>query len=482
MKITASLLGCKVAFLFVFLSTGLYAQNAGQVFSLQQCIDLAIQNNINVKRTELNNEIAKADLLQSKLALLPSINASASQNYNIGFAINPATNTAARDVTFRNNSFGANTSVTLFNGLQNFNNIKLQKNNQQAVAFDVAASKNNLALQVCNAYMQTLLNAEVVDARNNQAMATQEQLKRQQKLFELGGVSKVKYLQLKAQFANEESQLIAAKVALDQSYLNLWQMLNMEIDTANKIVKPDANLLEQEMAVKNVNQVYQDFLGLSPEYAAADKRAQGAKISYQMAQGGMSPRLTFGAGLNSFYTTQAQQFVGEPTYQLVPLGVDINGNPSPYYTAIPRYSGTEVVPFREQLDKNFGKNFGFTLSVPIFNGWQVNNNIQKQRINLITADLNRKQVKLDVYKNVNQAYLDYVSAQRKLDAAKENFDANQEAFLLADNQFNLGALSMADYLNTKNQFLQSQTSLLQAKYEMMFRKKVMDFYMGKTLY
>ncbi len=470
----------KLTLLLLNLTTFVYAQHTSQPYTLQYCIEQALQNNINIKQKDLSINTAKVDYLQSKLSALPSINAQFTNNYNTGFAINPLTNTTQRDVTFRSNNIGINGSMVLFNGFQTVNTIRLQKSNTKAVELDVATAKQNLALQVANAYLQVLLNDEIVQTRKLQWNATNEQVNKQKRQFEFGGLSKVKYLQIKAQASNEEAQLVAAQTMLDQAYLTLWQLINIEPDTALKIEKPDFNQIKIESETKTAKQIYEDFLTRSTEISAAKQRVESARLNYSIALGGRSPRLTLGGGFNSFYTTQSTRGTGNPSTSFQPIGIDSFG--VPVYAPFTSYSQTEVVPFSDQFDKNLGKSIGFTLSIPIFNGWQINSNIKKQYINQLNASLTKKQVETDIYKNVNQAYLDFLSAQKKYQAGVSNYEANKETFDLASAQFELGALGTADFVQAKNQFLQAETTMLQNKFELLFRRKVLDYYLGKPLY
>lgn len=472
--------GCKLTLLLVIFAGSVMGQTVGKTYTLQQCIETALNQNINVQQRELTLRSAEADRFQSKMAALPSLNGQITNNYNTGFAINPITNTTQRDVTFRSNNFGLSSSVNLFNGFQTLNNIRLQQSNAKAVSLELAAAKNNLALQVANAYMQVLLNTEIVDARKLQLAATNEQLRKQEKTYELGGLSKVKYLQIKAQYANEEAQLVNAQTALDQAYLTLWQTINIEPLPENRISKPTFSAPETEKEVQQAQVIYQDFVSRSPEIKAAKQRTESARYAYNMALGGRSLRLSLSGSLSSFYTTQNTQGVGAGNNSLRQIGIDSFG--VPVYAPFTTFNQTEVVPFSNQFDRNLGKAFGFTLSVPLFNGWQVNNTIRKQYINQLSAKLTLKQTELDIYKNINQAYLDLTSAHKRYQSSLASYDANQEAFTLADTQFNLGALNTVDYLAIKNQYLQAQTSMLQARYELLFRKKVIDFYTGKSLY
>ncbi|MES2779168.1 MAG: TolC family protein [Bacteroidota bacterium] len=482
MKFNNTKLLRKVLFLSVILSCSMQMQ-AQRSYTLQECIDQAFKNNITIKQRELTQRSVEADRLQSKLNVLPSVNGQATNNYNIGFAINPVTNATEKDATFRSNNFAISSSVTLFNGFQNVNTIKQQNANAKATDADLLTTKNNIALQVSNAYMQVLMNAEITTAREIQIQSTAEQLKRQERLYELGGVNKVKLLQLKAQYASEESQLITAQTQLDQSYLTLWQLMNMAPDPNNTILKPDSSSVANiPNEIVGADVIYKSFLDKSPEVQAAKSRAEAARISHNVALGTRSPRLTLGASISSFYSTQTQQGVGTPSLLLVPIGQDAFGNPSPYFTSYPQYSSSEVVPFGEQFNRNLGKNVGFTLSVPIFNGYQASTNVQKARINRMSSELTQKQTELDLYKNVNQAYLDFKSSQKRYESNQNNYDANKEALTLAESQFNLGALSTADFIVTKSQYLQAETNLVQSKYELLFRRKVLDFYLGKGLY
>ncbi len=467
--------------IFLLICGNYSASYAQQNWTLQQCIDQALKNNLTVKQRELNLSSGKADHFQSKMNLLPSVNGQVTNNYNTGFSINPVTNQTLSDATFRSNNFVLSASMTLFNGLQNTNNVKLQASNVKATEEDVKTTRNNIALGVANAFMSVLLNEEIVKARALQIESTREQLIRQQKLFELGSSNKVRVLQLKAQVASEDLQLVTAQNQLQQSYLTLWQTMNINPDTANKIVKPASADFKVEEESQSADQIYNSFKERSPEIAAAKQRLRSAQLSQYIAQGGRSFRITTSAGINSFYSTQSMQGAGTPTLSSSIIGFDGSNNPI-YSIPFPRYTETEVIPFSTQFDRNLGKSLGFTLSLPIFNGWQVNNNIQKARINQEIATLNQQQTDLDVYKNVNQAYLDFKSAQKQYESSQLNYEANKEAFDLANSQLTLGAINTNDYITSRNQFLSAETSLLQARYQLLFRRKVLDFYLGKPLY
>jgi len=464
--------------IFIFVSTSLHAQ---RYWSLQECVDVAIKNNITVKQRELTKESVKADLLQSKLTLLPNVNGQLTNNYNTGFAINPFTNSAQQDVTFRNNSMGVSANMTLFNGFQQSNSIRMQQTNIKASEQDLESSKNTIRLNLANAYLQVLMNIELDERNVIQAQYTREQIVKQQKLYELGAANKVKLLQLKAQVSNEELQIVTGKNQLSQSYLTLWQLMNIEPDTNNKVIKPDIDISKIENEPRTATQIYQEYLNQSPDVKAAQLRSRSAEISKYVSLGGRSPRVSVNASLSSFYSTQTQQGVGNISYMPSALGFkDPNGQiPNLFYT--PGYSSYQVTPFSDQFNTNLGKALGFTLTLPIYNSWQVNTNVQKSKINEYSAHLTEKQVQNDLYKNITQALLDFNGAQKKYEANKTSLDANKESYLIAESQFTLGAISTTDYLNAKNEYEKAQSSYFQSKYELVFRRKVLDFYSGKSL-
>lgn len=465
----------------LIISTSLQAQKA---WTLEECINQAISSNIQIQQQSLQTQSAKADVLQSKLQAAPSINGSATNNWQTGFNINPKTNLPEENLAFRTNSFGASANMPLFNGFQTVNNMRLKESDYKASQFDLENTKNTISLNVANAYLSVLQQTEILAASNSQADATRKILERQQKLYDLGGLNRSKLLQLKAQLSNEEYAIINNQANLNQAYLNLWQLINVEPNDKNTIEKPNQMVLDVKDEVKTVDAIYNEFEKRSPDVVAAQHRLRSADLQHYVALGGRSVRLSVTGSASSFYTTLGvtSQFA---TINNPPIGYYLDGtgakqsvfSNSSYSVPV---SSSET-PFSDQFKKNFGTSLGLTLSVPIFNGWSVNTNIQKANIQQMNAKLNEKQVKLNVYKNVNQSYLNFKNAIKRYEASQETMDANKEAYEISEKQFELGALNISDYISSKNSFNKSQNDYLQAKYEVVFRRKVLDFYEGKPL-
>ncbi len=472
----------KVKYIWILILIGAITKNARaqKTYTLQECVDLALQNNLQTKQQGLQTESAKADVMQSKMAALPNLNAQGTNNWQTGFNINPSTNTPEENVSFRTNSVGASASMPVFNGFQTTNTQRLRQSDYTASKHDLENTRNNLKLNVANSYLRVMQQTEVVEAAKAQIEATRNQLERQQRLYDLGGVNKSKLLQVKAQLSSEELTYITQQNLLQSSYLDLWQLIDITPDTANKIARLNIEKVLIEDEVKTPIAIYNDFEKQSPDILAAKQRLRSAHLQNYIANGGRSVRLSLNASLSSFYTTLNRQGVGEPILGSTPFGFVQGTNQT---VLVPRstYSSTEIVSFGDQFSKNFGTSIGFTLSVPIFNNWSVNTNIQKANIQMETAKLTEKQTLQNLFKNVNTAYLNFKNAQQRYTAAQKTYDANKEALDISEKQFELGGLSTADYLASKNSFQKAESDFLQAKYELVFRKKVLDFYNGKPL-
>lgn len=454
-----------------------------KVWTLRECVDQAFSKNISIQQQQLQTLSAKADYFQSKMALLPNLNGNLTNNWQTGFAINPSTNLAQKGVSFRTNSFGVSSSVPLFTGFQNVNNVRANEARSKAVDEDLEQIKNNIALNVCAAYLRVLQNNELVNASIARVEATRAQVQRQQKMYELGSSNKSRYLQLKAQLSGEELNLVNAQNALMQAYLELWLLIEVKPDAANKIEAFDTKDLQVADEPQTIDMIFNEFVEKSPDVKAAALRYKASEIQTSMARGGRSPRLSFTASANSFFTTQSQTGFGDTTLRLVPTGfADNSGSLYPVYTPISGYKEYKTTPFNEQFDRNLGTNLGLNLSIPVFNGWSVSTNIEKAKINEQNARLQDKLTRNNLYRTISQAYVDFKSSYQRFQANTENLEANKEAFDMAEKQFELGAMNLADYLNTKNSYIRAEADYTQARYELVFRRKTLDFYQGKPLY
>jgi outer membrane protein len=467
----------------LFLGNVLFAQEQQKVsasMTLEQCIDFALKNNIQIKQTELNTDLSKVNLTQSQANLLPSLNANASHSYNIGRTIDRFTNQFA-DAQVLSQNFGLSTDITLFSGLQNINTIQQNRYTYLASKYDVDKMKNDVSLNVATAYLQVLYAMEALENAKNQMGITAAQVERTKKLVEAGTAANGALLDIKAQLASEELTVTTTQNQLDIAYLSLAQLLNLTTTEGFGIAKPELNVANQALLDVNPNQVYNSAVTTLPEIKSAEFKVKSADKAVDVAWGGLSPRLSFSASYGTGYSGLSQRVIGTPNF----LGYGPSGDftsagdtvLTPYFSS----PATEKIPFADQYKNNVNKSFGFFLTVPIFNRFQTKTSIDRARIQMLNAELTVESTKLQVQKNIQQAYADASALLKKYNATVKTVEAMQESFKYTQQKFDVGMINTNDYNDAKNKLIKAQSDLLQAKYEFVFKTKVLDFYQGKPL-
>jgi len=423
---------------------------------------------------------SKINLTQSQAALLPSLNASAGHSYNIGRTIDRFTNQFA-DAQVLSQNMGVSTEVTLFSGLQNLNTIKQNKYLYMAGKYDVDKMKNDISLNVATAYLQVLYAMELVDNSRNQMGITEAQVNRTKKLVEAGSVAKGNLLDIQAQLATEELNYTNAQNQLNIAYLTLAQLLNLENADGFTVVKPDLAIGNETLLTANPTQIYNTAVSNLPEIKSAELKFKSADKALDVAWGGLSPRLSFSASYGTGYSGLSQRVIGQPAF----MGYYPNGSITSAGDTVlsPSFSSPalEKTPFADQYKNNVNKSFGFYLTVPIFNRFQTKTAIDRAKIQKLNADLTTEITKQQIQKNVQQAYADANAGLQKYNASLKAITAMQESFKYTEQKYNVGMVNTMDYNDSKNRLIKAQSDLVQAKYEYVFKTKVLDFYQGKPL-
>ena len=468
---------------FIFIVTA-NAQEpvAGKAWTMEQCIDYALKNNISVKQSELNTEISQVNLTQSEVNLLPNLNGNFSHSYNYGRTIDRFTNEFATQEVLSQNLYLSST-FNLFSGLQNVNTIKENRYNFLASKYDVDKMKNDISLNIASAYLQILYSIEGLDNAKNQMGITASQVDRTQKLVDAGSAARGTLLDIQAQLATEELNVTTAQNNLDIAYLTLAQLLNMPTAEGFTIVKPEIAIANEALLTSTPAQIYNTAVVNLPEVKSADNRVKSAEKAVAVAWGGLSPQLSFSASYGTGYSGADKQIVGTPEITGAAATGDyaVNGSViSPVYS--PTFSAQyETVSFADQYKNNVNKTVGLNLTVPIFNRFQTKASIDKARIQKLNADLTVESTKLQVQKNIQQAYADANASLKKYTSTQKALEATQESFKYTEQKFNVGMVNTTDYNTAKNKLITTQSQLLQAKYEFVFKTKVLDFYQGKPL-
>ncbi|HNS12261.1 MAG TPA: TolC family protein [Bacteroidia bacterium] len=454
---------------------------AQEQWDLQRCIDHALENNIQIRQTELTTELNQHYKSQSIANLFPSLNGSASQNYYYGRSIDPFTNSFTTSQV-RSNNFAISSSISLFEGFQLQNALRQSQLNFLSSQFDLQKVRNDISLNVVTYYLQVLYNKELLKNTKAQVEATRVQRDKISRMFELGSLSKGNLLDMEAQLASDELREVQAQSSYDQSLLNLKQLLELNLDNEFDIKEPvlsDPALPADQM---NVNVIYAAALTTQPDIRSYELRVKSAEKGLAISRGARYPRLQLSGSIGTNFSTSSQDIVGYEINPPTTIFSGFTGTGDSVFTFInntdPKF---EQTPFRDQLDNNLGKSVGFSLQVPLFNGWAAKTNVARSKINLEQSRLNLDQTKKNMMKSVQQAVSDAYSAFKRFEAGEKSQRALSESFAFNQQRYDLGLISSYDYLLVKNNLANAEADLLQAKYDFIFRLKILDFYQGKPL-
>ncbi len=470
----------KKVLLFLMLmacSLGIHAQTASaKEWTLQECIQQAIQSNIRVQQARLNAESARTQVIQNIGIALPDLNGSASHVYNFGKTIDPFTNTFANDKVLSQN-FSIASNLTLFSGFRNINSISQARIFYQAVLHDIKKTENDISLSVASAYLQIIFNTELVLNARKQLLLTEQQVARTRKLVDAGSLAIGNLYDIQAQQASEELNLISMENQLQLSSLDLAQLMNLEDFSTFRIQVPLIEIPAQGPEV-SAEQTYQAAITGMPQVKSAELKVKSSFKGLQVARGGISPRLSLFASMGTGYSGANKEIDQVSLAGFDTTGITASGDPVLAPAFDYTYKGRE---FSDQIADNFNRSVGFRLTVPLMNGFQNRSAIRRAKIETESSELTLEQSKLDLRKEVQKAYLDASGALKKYNSANKALEAMLESFRYTQQRYDVGVINSFDYNTGKTRLAKAESDLLQAKYEYIFKLKVLDFYQGKPL-
>ena len=461
--------------LFLLISSYSFAQ---KLWTLEECIAHAKENNIQIKKAQLNQQLSEVSVLQSKMNFFPGITANTGYYFNFGKTIDPTTNLFVTQNT-QTNTLSVNGSLGLFNGLQRWNGLKQSQFDLMASVANTENIINNVELYVVGGFLDIVYAKENLKVAEDQLTLAQDQLDRTKRLVESGALSQSSLYDIEAQASQSEVTRVTAQNSLDIARLNLTQLLNLAepID----ISVPEINMSMQlgEMN-KTVGDIYDTALVTQPQIRGADYQLKSAEKGLSVSKGRLYPSLSLFASLTTNYSDFYKNYAADYNH----LNVDTIGavvtDLTPVVTLTPTIIQSSV-PFFDQYKDNFGKAFGFSLDIPIFNNWQYRNNITRSKIQVLDAQFNLESAKQQLLKDVQSAYADAVASKNSYEAALKAVASYQKSFEDGQLKFNAGLITSLDFTTLKNNYSKSQSDLLRAKYQYIFKLKVLDFYQGKPL-
>ena len=424
-------------------------------WTLERCISYAIENNIQLKQSALQVESSKYDKTQSLAQMFPNLNASTGFNTNFGRNIDPGTNQFVNEEV-QSNNFRVGSNVTLFNGLRLLNTFKQSQLDLLAAEYDLQGLSNDISMNIATAFMQVMFNEELLYVAQEQVTISSEQLGRTQKLVEAGSLPEGNLFDVEAQLASNELQVINAENALSASILALKQILNLPASESFRIKRPEVDFPLNGLEGRTVGTVYDHALNNWPQIKARETNLESARKSEKIAFATYTPTLSASASVSTFYSSAFQEF-DQTTFEF------------------------SDVPYPDQLDRNLSESIGINLSIPIFNGLSSRTSVKQARLGRINAELQLQDQKNQLYSSVQQAYNDASAAKRQFDASDKSLKATERAFEYAEQRYEVGMMNSLEFNTASNNLARVRSELLRAKYDYIFKMKVLDFYQGKPI-
>ncbi|GAB3916466.1 TolC family protein [Larkinella terrae] len=460
---------------------------AAQRYSLRQCIDIALQNNLQIKQGELNVQNSELLYRQSKLNLFPTVSGFANQSFSSGRNINPGTNSFITS-SVRSNNYQLQGQATVFNGFALQNTIKQNDLFLQSTEQNLRATQNNVSILVVQNYLNVLTYQEQLDIARRQVETTRGQLDRTTKLVDAGTLAEAQLYDLRAQVANDELAIVNAQNNLDLAKLALLQAMNLPAGNSGA---PTPGTLEVERYQLDdptlepysisAQQVFETATQFMPDVKAAELRVQSDAVGVKVAKAGLLPTLTLSGSISTLYSNVGLQkrIADGQTQTRIPIILP-DGTQTEIITLQDNFR-SENYTYGEQLNNNLNRGASLNLNIPIFGRFQARNRITTAIITQKTSEINADNVKLTLRQNIETAYTNMLAASNRYRATQIQVESLVKAFQAAESRFNAGALNSVDYNIAKNNLDKSRANLVQAKYDYVFRTKILDFYQNKPL-
>lgn len=453
--------------------------NMDNVWPLERCVQYAIDHNITIRQDSLNARLARYTLLQSQLSMLPAVNVSGNYGHSSGRSINPTTN------QFQNSAYSflgpsASSNVLLFGWMQVHNTIQKNRYSLQAALATLDQRRNDISINVANGYLAALLADEQVNISRNQAEVTKAKLDQTRAFADAGRVPELDVAQLESQLASDSANLVGAISSYNSAILDLKTLLTLDFSEPFVVKAPNlegsANLGLPPLRPEDI------FIAARNRFSsvkANELQVKAAEKALAAAKGNRYPQLSLSYQLGTNYASNYYSY--QQTTDLVGLApIGFTSKLDTVYQPVFR-TLTPTIPFSTQLENNLRQTTMLTLNIPLFNGWQTQYSVKQARINLAQRRLTEYSTELSLKQEVYKAHNNAVNAMQQYLAARRAHDAARRALDFAQKRYETGLTSTVDLLVTKNNEYTAAVNLARAKYDFVFKLKLIDFYLGKEL-
>jgi len=474
-----SIKGISIISILCLALSGLTA-NAQQVISLQKAVDLTLANNLTIKQAKLNEALATEDVKQSQYNQLPSLTANPQGSYNFGRSPNLTTYSyTSQSFLYINGQ--ASVAMTLFQGGQLRNQILQNKLTLDVDKTSTSKVKNDLLLNVVTDYLTILTDQDLVIAAKQQIDLAKITLDRAQKNFDQGAATLADLSQAKAQVSTAELNLTNAQNQVDLAILILKQYMEMDPKTDITVEKPDISKLTDIKTIYDASEVIKTALSVNPDIKLAELQQQVSAQAIKVAKGNYYPTVSLFGGVGTNYSSISQNVIGSATVDQQIGTVPINGVSTPVTGQFqtPIYSKSYSVT--DQFSNNLNESVGISLQIPIFNKFTARTSVRKAKLNYEYAQLSTQLARNTLSKTIIQAVLDLQAAEKSYQSALQTFQSNKESLNVTKQRFDAGFVNTLDYNTSVTNYNKSQNDMIAAQYQMIFRSKVIDYYLGNTI-
>lgn len=416
-------------------------------WTLRECVDHALDHNITIKQNKLNVEISQENVNSAKGNFLPNLNASTSGNLNFGSGFDPVSQDRVSTSTY-GGSLGINSGITVFNGYRNLNTYKQAQLGVEGSKLDLEKIEDDISLYVVNTYLNVLFAKENLKVANVQYEISKKQIENAKAKFEAGTKPKGDLLNAQSTAATDEQSVILYENTLNLALLDLALLLQVEpVGFDVEIIEIDSPSII--LMYKNPNEVYQKALTIRPEIKRAELNIESADLSIEIAKASYLPSVSLGANVGTGY------------------GYNLKNN--------------SHIPYFTQLDDNLGYGINFNVNIPIFNRNQTKSNVNRQKINYEISKFGLDNQKLQLEQTIQKAFYDAKAAAKTYESAEKSLIAQEEAIKNAQESYNFGAMTQFDFDQVRNRFVNAEGAMIRAKYDFIFKTKVLEFYYGETI-
>ena len=471
----------KKALILVLLCFGIIFSTQAQkkAWTLEECVQYAVDNNLNLKQNSNNEELAEIGLRQNRLDLYPSLNASLGENFNFGRSVDPTTN-SFENQSINSFNLSASSGVTVFQGFTKQNRIKQSIEDLNVSKLDYKKAQNDLVLSIVQGYLTILFNREQLNTFTTQSEITKRNKENTEKLIRAGSIAESELYTLEAQVAQDEVNIITAQNSLDNSLLDLQLFLELDPSASFDVEIPEIPEPRiEDVDALNPENIINKAFDTQPDMESLDHQLKSAELGVEVAKGNLYPSVNLSGSIGTNQSSLAQEISSTSSLGLLPNGLETESGEQVLQE---QFSfETQKTSFGDQMDQNLSQNAGISVRIPVFNGLSSKLGIERAKINLHNVQIQNEQSKKTLKQTIYRAYSDVKASAASYTASKKNVEALERVYDNTEKKFNLGSSTSLEFNTTRDNLLNARSTLVRNKYDFYFKLKILDFYQGEQI-